>query len=385
MVFFNFYFFLDKKYFFNILFFLFSTFSSNSQVNPFSTPLKTEYKPLNLERYAQPLAQRQAMYNQNYAYLQDLSKWINKINSEVEDKELNVNLNTYLRYLNSYKEMDLSIFYKDLKQIETWISEEINQYNKRIKEQNNPNIYWQDGNNAYQQKNYKYAIEKYDKVIQLSPEFYSAYYQRGLSNYQIGNYSNAINDLTVFIENDKATQESYLYRGWSFNEISKSENALNDMNKCVEMNPNDPYSFYSRGVILIDLKQYDKAIEDYKVAIKLKPDFSMAYNNLAWVKFLQKQYSQALIFADQALKIDSTNSVAFDTRADIKFNLNDYKGCIVDADQALLINPNINNCYLLKGRANYRLGKKSEACTEWQKSLDMGNLDALSYLSQYCK
>lgn len=125
--------------------------------------------------------------------------------------------------------------------------------------------------------------------------------------------------------------------------------------------------------------------ELYYYANVLKSDFSMAYNNIAWVKFLQKQYSYALVYADQAVKLDNTNIAAIDTRAEIKFNLNDYKGCIEDANSALLLNPKIANCYLLKGRSYYRLGKKTEACVQWQKVVDIGNIDALDYLSQYCK
>lgn len=357
----------------------------NAQITPYSKPIEYDYKPQNLERFAQPLAQKQAMYNQNYAYLQDLVSWINNVKSKVNEPTLNSHLDEYYKILKIYEKKDLSVLYKELKQIEVGISEEINQYNKRINEQNDPNKYWQAGNDAYQRKDIPVAIENYNAVIKLSPSFEGAYYQRGMCYYVSGNYSNAISDLSVFIEKNKSNYESFYYRGWSYCNISNYESALLDMNKCVELNSTNANAYYSRGHVLSELKQYDKAIEDYKMAIKLKPDFSMAYNNIAWVKFLQKQYTQALVYADQAVKLDNTNSVAIDTRAEIKFNLNDYKGCIEDANSALLLNPKIANCYLLKGRSYYRLGKKTEACVEWQKAVDIGNIDALDYLSQYCK
>lgn len=356
-----------------------------SQITPYSTPIKNDYKPLNFEQFAQPLAQKQAAYNQNYSYLQKLIQWINEIKSKVNEKELDENLDIILKYLYKYEKLDLSVLYKDLKQMETRISNEINQYNERLKEQNDPNKFWQTGNDAYEKRNLSVAIENYNKVIKISPAFFDAYFQRGMTYYLLGNYTNAINDLTIFIENDKSNYESFLYRGWSFRQIAKIESALIDMNKCIELNSTDAYAYYSRGHVLSDLKQYDKAIEDYKIAIKLKPDFSIAYNNIAWVKFLQKQYTQALVYADQAVKLDNTNSVAIDTRAEIKFNLNDYKGCIEDANSAILLNPKIANCYLLKGRSYYRLGEKTEACVEWQRAVDIGNIDALDFLSQYCK
>jgi tetratricopeptide (TPR) repeat protein len=356
-----------------------------AQITPYSTPIQTEYKPLNLERFAQPLAQKQAMYNQNYEYLQNLVSWINTIKSKVNEVTLNSHLDEYSKILKIYEKKDLSVLFKELKQIEVGISEEINQYNKRINEKNDPNKYWQAGNDAFQVRNLSLAIENYGMVIKLDPTYLWAYYQRGISYFQLGNYSNAISDLTIFIEKDKSNYESFLYRGWAFSQISNNENALLDMNKCIELNSTNAYAYYSRGHVLSELQQYEKAIEDYKMAIKLQPDFSMAYNNIAWVKFLQKQYSQALVYADQAVKLENTNSVAIDTRAEIKFNLNDYKGCIEDANSALLLDPKITNCYLLKGRSFYRLGKKTEACVEWQIAVDMGNIDALDYLSQYCK
>lgn len=371
----------------NLFFAIFIIIISNGihgQISPYSTPIQTEYKPLNFERFAQPLAQKQSAYNQNYTYLQELIQWVNKIKSEVSEKELNDNLDIYLKYLNEYKTKDLSVLYKDLKQMETGISNEINLYISRVKEQNDPNKYWQAGNDAYQKGNLTLAIENYNTVIELAPTFLGAYYQRGMTYYVLGNNSNAISDLSFFIENDKTNYDCYLYRGWAYYNISNYENALLDMNKCIELNSTKAYAYYSRGSVLSGLKQYEKAIEDYKIAIKLQPDFSMAYNNIAWAKFLQKQYSQALVYADQAIKLDNSNSTALDTRAEIKFNLNDYAGCIQDANSALLLNSKLSNSYLLKGHSNYRLGKKTEACADWQTAVDLGNIDALEYMSQYC-
>jgi len=361
------------------------SFLIHTQINPFSTPIKTDYTPLNLERFAVPLAQKQAAYTQNYDYLQNLISWINTIKSKSNDYTLNSHLDEYSKLLKIYEEKDLSILYKELKQIEVGISEEMNQYNKRINELNNPNKYWQAGNDAYKKNNLDVAIENYTKTIELSPTFIKAYYQRGMSYYLKGNYSNVIRDLSVYIEEDKSNYESFLYRGWAYYLIENNENALLDMNKCIELESTNAYAYYSRGTVLSDLKQYDKSIEDYKKAINLKPDFSMAYNNLAWAKYLQKQYSQAIVYSDQAIKLDNNNSVALDTRSEIKFYMNDYKGCIEDANNALLLNPKIANCYLLKGRSFYRLGKKTEACVEWQKAVEQGSTDALDYLGQYCK
>ena len=326
----------------NLIFFINFYFA---QASPYSKarPVQFEYKPLNLEKFAEPLAKKQAKYDQNFSYLQDLIGWINKIKSQTNEAILNTNLDGYYKTLKQYEKKDVSVLLNELKQISVSISEEINQYNKRINEKNDPNKYWENGNIAYAQNDFSTAIQNYNLVIKLAPEKIEAYQQRGMSNYWIKNYSNAITDLTVFIESNQNSFNSFLYRGWSYASIANYEHALTDMNKSIELNSNNAYSYYSRGHVLSELKQYEKAIEDYKQAIKIQPNFSMAYNNIAWVKFLQKQYSQALIFSDQAVKLDSKNSIAIDTRSEIKFNLNDYNGCISDANSALLLNPNMAN------------------------------------------
>lgn len=356
-----------------------------AQITPNSKPIKQDYKSLNLNRYSQPLANKQAAYNQNYKYLLELMDFINSLKSEIDEWKLNYRLDEQYKILKEYEKKDLSLLYKELKQIEINIFYELDLFDKRMEAESDPKKYWQLGIDFYDAHNYSKAIENFNIVIELSPEFMNAYLFRGISYCSIGNYSAAVRDLSAFIENDKTDYQSFLYRGWSYSSLSNNESALLDMNKSIELNTSNAYSYYSRGNVLSDMELYDKAIIDYKKAITLQPDFSMAYNNLAWVKFLQKEFSQALIFADQAVKLDGSNYVALDTRAEIKFNLNNYKGSTEDATSALLLNPKIANCYLLKGRSYFKQGKKDEACEEWQKAIDLGNFDALDYSSQYCK
>ena len=372
-----------KTPFLNILFLFLSTVSI-CQITPNTQPIQFEYKPLGLDRFQAPLAQKQAKYDQNYEYLHNLLNWVSTLKNTNSDLIFQSKMNEYNQTLKTYEKWDLSKLSSELKGVEMGISEQINQYNIRIQEKNNTNTYWSKGNDAFQKKDYRTAINEYNEVIRLSPNFWSAYGQRGHCYFKLKNWSLAIADLTTKINNDNTDYFSFLERGWCFNNLGRNIEAKNDMNKCIELRPDIANNFYSRGSVLSDLKEYDKAIEDYKSAIKLEPTFSMAYNNIAWVKFLQGKYKEGLIYSDQAIKFDSKNYVAIDTRAEIKFNLNDFAGCISDANLALSLKTDLTNSLYLKGRALYKLGKKKEACIEWKKASDLGHLESLELAASLC-
>jgi tetratricopeptide (TPR) repeat protein len=91
------------------------------------------------------------------------------------------------------------------------------------------------------------AMETYNTLIMIKPDFVEGYYNRGILNYE------KLNDV---------------------------ESALADFNKVIEINPKYFKAYINRGVIKeTELNRYDDAIKDYNKAIELKPDFAMAWFN----------------------------------------------------------------------------------------------------------
>ena len=95
-------------------------------------------------------------------------------------------------------------------------------------------------------KQYQEAMDLYNQIIQLNP-----------------NYSNA-----------------YFNRGVAYDDLKEYKKAIADYTKAIELDPNYTYAYYNRGVAYYHLKEYENAILDYTKAIKLDPNFQLAKDNL---------------------------------------------------------------------------------------------------------
>lgn len=367
----------------------------------------------------------QAMHYEKVQYIQSLVDWIERLEKSTNDDRLLSKLKPHKARLELVLRGGLvrGATLEELKNNEVVISEIVNDYIKMVEKENDPNRYWELANKHFEKKEYQSAIDNYNKVIQLSPDFAPAYFQRGFSYANLnngsetmkdfskyiqlepqnpngyyyrgvvyfsqGNYTEAISDFSKYFIFGGNEPSGYYYRGWAKYWKKDYLEALTDFNKLIELAPTAE-AYLHRGLVKSELNDYYGYIKDNDEAIRLNPNYSMAYNNRGWAKFELKKYNEALIDVNKAIELDDKNATAYDSRAEIKFNLNDYKGCIEDCDRALALNPTLSNAYFLKGRATYRLGDKQKACEYWSKAGDVGEADAhgkkeaFEYISKYC-
>jgi tetratricopeptide (TPR) repeat protein len=358
------------------------------QVNRYDRPapatFKSTYVSPDFNLMMKVLNDKQAAYDQNKNYIDALINWIYDLKSKTNDKQFIESMDLYYKRLREFDNQDLSLMSNNIRQVELSIKEEIDKYNTRVKEANDPSKYWDAGVENLKNQDFTSAIQNFGFVIQLSPDFEGSYFYRGYTYYCTENMSLAITDFTKYIEMSRNDPKGYYYRGWAKYKQGEFMGALADFNKQIELEPASAIAYYNRGSAKSELKDEYGAINDYKKAIELDPSFSMAYNNLGWAKFNLKKIEEALVDVNKAIELDNTNSVAYDSRAEIKFNMNDNKGCIEDSDIALSLNPNISNSYFLKGRSFYKLGKKEEACINWSKAGELGKTEAYEYIRKYC-
>lgn len=184
-----------KKLYLTILNLTLFTFLTYSQVSRYEQPLKTnhiqtyerQYTPLPMNEMRQAMERRQAKYDDNKKYSDNLIDWIFQLKKESIDNELLTDLDKYYKNLRALDNQDYSQYGDYIRQIELGIKESIDKYNSRVKELNNPNKYWNAGSDDIKNENYKSAINNFTKVIQLESSISGAYLQRGYANYKLNN------------------------------------------------------------------------------------------------------------------------------------------------------------------------------------------------------
>ena len=105
-------------------------------------------------------------------------------------------------------------------------------------------------------KNYKAAIEDFDRIINMNPDFTIAYIARGVARYE---------DARLQTDQRLAMQEIAM--------------AAADFEAATRLDPGLIHAWFNMGYILYTQRDYSQAAECFSKAIALDPDFGAAYYN----------------------------------------------------------------------------------------------------------
>jgi len=208
--------------------------------------------------------------------------------------------------------------------------------------------YYYLGGIAFENQQYKHAIQNYDSSLNYLPNYAFAFNDRGSANRMLEKYDKAIADYQKALQADPKMAIAYSNMGSVERKKNNLEAAVDDYTKAIEIDPKLVIAYNSRGVVYKDLKEYTKAIADFNKVIELNPDYMYAYNNLGNVKFKMEQYEAA----------------------------------VKDYDKAISLDANYGFAYLNRGIAKEMLRDKEGACADWKQAYKLGVESAKTYISQ---
>ncbi len=168
--------------------------------------------------------------------------------------------------------------------------------------------------------------------------------------YVVKNYGYALNAKELF---------NHYYYEVGFNEF---RNFIGTSRKSLQFDdePTDFAGLFQRGIYLYDYGDYYRAIEYFDKALRVWPDCNLF-----------------LIYA---------------LRANAEHKVKDYYDAIKDYNIALDLQPQSSEeydiwvrSYYNRGVSKYCVGDIEEACTDWNKALEMGVEDALDLIKIHCK
>ena len=117
---------------------------------------------------------------------------------------------------------------------------------------------------------YQRAIEDYNEVIRLKPDFSEViYYLRGDVYTILGNYNQAIKDYNKAIELNPQHADVYVSRGVAYGKIGNYKQAIKDLNRAIELTPKYAVAYYDRAIYYGKSGNDERAIQDLKVAARL--------------------------------------------------------------------------------------------------------------------
>jgi predicted O-linked N-acetylglucosamine transferase (SPINDLY family) len=158
--------------------------------------------------------------------------------------------------------------------------------------------------------NYENALNSFNKVISLNPNFIKAFFQIG-NIYKIqGKFKEAINIFEKLLLIDNQYIYAYNNIGQVLQGLGKLDEAINNYKKALSINPNYANAYNNLGTALKEQNKLDDAIDAFKKTLSLDPNHANGYNNLGTALKDQSKFYDAIDAFKKSLAIKPNFSEA---------------------------------------------------------------------------
>lgn len=222
-------------------------------------------------------------------------------------------------------------------------------------------------------------------VVQKYPENYHGYAVLGLYHLSENNATDALPQLQAAIDRKPDFHEGHYNLGIVYgNHLQQPEKALKKYGDAIDINSNEPKYFVARGTLLGRMKKFEAAEEDFEKAIKLNPENARAWENYGVIKADQGDFAAAIEHYTRSLALDDRNSNTYVSRGAAYSFLEQHEKAIDDYNRALKISPQNSQALFNLGVSQFKLSRLQQACVSWQRSKELGNVQASNAWMNYC-
>ena len=123
------------------------------------------------------------------------------------------------------------------------------------------------------------AIEAYNKVLAIKPDYAEAYYNMGVTLQEQGKLEKAIEAYNKALAIKPDYAKAYSNMGVTLKEQCKLEEAIESYNKALAIKPDYADAYSNMGNALREQGKLEEAIEAYNKALAIKPDYARVIEN----------------------------------------------------------------------------------------------------------
>jgi serine/threonine protein kinase/cytochrome c-type biogenesis protein CcmH/NrfG len=241
-------------------------------------------------------------------------------------------------------------------------------------------IWFERGDELFQQQRYRKAIECYDKVIEMVPDNYLVWFKRGIAFENLQQYTDAVDCYERVIELQPEDYLAWFKRGKALENLRRYADASIAYEKVIQIQPDNYWAWHDRGKVLEASGEFESAVEAYERAVQLKPDFQLAVDSRKRVLTQLKQvdrlyhlqhYDEAVAACDRTLRDEPNNALAWLMRGMALENLKQYRPAVQSYSQVVKLQPDDHLSWLKLGNLLERLQKLKEAAAAYGKVVQL--------------
>ena len=147
------------------------------------------------------------------------------------------------------------------------------------------------------------AIQRYDALIALRPDFAESYYKLGNAYNRLGRWPEALAAYDRAVAVDPQYANAFCNRGTVLERLERWDDALESYDRALALNPGDAFAYYNRAGVLRELQRFDEAITGYDRAIALNSGYVAAYVNRGHLLLKLARQAPAAASYDKAIEL----------------------------------------------------------------------------------
>jgi tetratricopeptide (TPR) repeat protein len=165
-----------------------------------------------------------------------------------------------------------------------------------------PNSYYAWFGSGTCEKDPAVALDKFNKCVELNPNYGDGYINRGSVLNQLKRYEEALSDSRKALKLEPQSATALNNRAVALENIATStkdtnfvmlDSARADYMRCAKEMPNNAIIFYNLGNTEYDLKNLSQAILYYSKSLEIEPNFTMNYFNRGLAKLNLGRHDEA--------------------------------------------------------------------------------------------
>jgi serine/threonine protein kinase len=222
------------------------------------------------------------------------------------------------------------------------------------------------------------ALSAYDEAIRLNPKDGQAWQGKGNTHFNLEEFTAAIAAYDKALEQKSDDSESLQKKGKALVKLERYPEALNVQQEVINLDPSNAEAFSNLGIALIGLRRYPEALIAFDKAQTIQPqqpqlwqDKGLALEYLGRPQAVEKAYKEALIVYESKLKTDPKDLNSWIEQGNLLTRLKLYKEALNSYHKALAIDPNVFAIWKGKGNAFLGLGNTKKALEAFERALEL--------------
>ncbi|MCX7985735.1 MAG: tetratricopeptide repeat protein [Bacteroidales bacterium] len=211
-----------------------------------------------------------------------------------------------------------------------------------------------------------------------------AFYMVAMSYMQLENYSAAITNFSKAILKSKKEASYYASRGDCYMRMKNYSKALDDFSTAINYGPEELSYYLQHTQALLNLGKYDLAYHEVLTLTQLFPENIQSLYILSQAAYLSKRYLHALEVGNKLLNQSPEDTSYLHLRAKTYKKTGMFSQSLKDYNLLLKNHPLQTEYLVERGLLYFQLNEKRQACLDWKKSSELGNVRASQLLWENC-